>query len=212
MLTGFTSGQTHEVIAVDFALMLPVEASKTCTDLNNGSDASGYPRFSEGVFVPHITLYQGYVRLEDRYKLLTELKAVNEALARKPLMLHLDAVTCDTTSHFFFFNLQKNAGDYGGLLLLQAWVHSIFIKYLPAPGFVPNGRCYADGNTDSTDLKYVLEFAGKHSLDKYWPHITLGINKNNIAGPVSAPAFPVSHAELIRLSKGGTCNIHEVIR
>jgi hypothetical protein len=205
MLTSFSGPQDHDIIAVDVALLLPEPINQSCTERNNAPQLFDYPKFKDGIFVPHITLFQCYIKAPDTVHLIAALQNISGYLKDNPLMLKIDSII--KKGDFYFYVFQDNTQGYERLKALQSNIHFMMQKYIAGAGFVPDSSSFADRKASKFDLEYVTSFTNSHSLDSYWPHITLGASSfAPPSGPVSIDSFKVQILGLFQLSSNGTCN------
>lgn len=196
------------VAAIDIALLLPDEILQLCSEINSKcSDPSKYVQFDDGIFVPHITLFQCFINISDRGQLIADLQDIICGLSNNFLDLEIDRISWKDKTQSFFYEFRQSERSYKTLKILQYWVHALMKKYMLAPGYNPDRLTFADGVATIFDLKYVAEFQSKHTKEDYWPHITLGKIAKDMNQSVNIVPFSTNRLGLFWLSAEGTCNV-----
>ena len=153
-----------DLIAIDVAILPPEPVSQRAKELSAGLPAGNDERLVlDDDHLPHITLTQQFVRVEELDLVMRDIDTVLQTVAPMPLRVRGGGVS----GHTVWIEIERSAE-------LVALHESLMeaLRGVERPGGTP--AAFADGDARIRDLLWVSSYRLQSSFHAYTPHITLG--------------------------------------
>jgi 2'-5' RNA ligase len=153
-----------DLIAIDVAILPPEPVSRLAKEVSARLPADNDERLVlDDHHLPHITLTQQFVRVEELDLVMRDIDTVLQTVAPMPLHVRGGGVS----GHTVWMEIERST-DLAALheSLMEA------LRGVERPGGTP--AAFADGDARVRDLVWVSGYRLKSSFHAYTPHITLG--------------------------------------
>ncbi|MFC1522523.1 2'-5' RNA ligase family protein, partial [Elusimicrobiota bacterium] len=179
------------VIAIDTALLLPESANERAKSLNKGfwgADKTGF--LFDSTHLPHITLFQQFVRPDDLPRINNELGIILNGMPSF-ILRATQIIKPSTTTHLI---IEPNAVLQG----LHERVCSGLKKF--SQSLEDESAFYREREVPrKNDIEWVKGYASKASFQNFNPHVTLGIGKPfELDAPIEFTASRIAVCQLGR--------------
>ncbi len=184
-----------ELLAVDVALLLPEETNELCKQINTALVQDGPTGFAfDSTHFPHVTLVQQFVLKSNLAALCSEVGKVLKG--RSPLRLQaLETAFAGTTTYLRIAKTKALRQIHDDLVNALAGLSK---SRGDGSAFFSQGQ-----SVQGWEIEYVSEYREAASFDRYDPHVTLGVGRNEI--PVQPFSFTADLVGLYHLGKHCTC-------